>query len=528
MRGRLSTWALTFFGFLALYLATLSQNFSPDSMAFATLITQGDFKQPLFFQAEHLLYPTVGWLWYQFWGLWGYREGALLPLQVLNALFGAGGAAFFGGAIYRLWDGQRRFPWLPLTGGLLLGATYGYWYHSTDAEDQIIAISLTLASFFLLTTIGRKSIDSQSRRLPVLPLTGFCLTYSLAILIHATQVLFLPTILLGLWTTRRPRIIAAFFLSMGLFLGLPYLLVGQTVHRFDSARDYLQWITAAPSAGVWGRFSPSHLWQGLKTIANSIAYMQGGPNLGAILQGDGGMPNALSLLFLLGLAGAFIAALTYWLRHREDLVGREVAVISLAWMIPFGLFNLYWAPEDIQFWINLVPPGILIVLGAGYRFASLHRSPKLLGGGLALLLIGLLSFNLVIMAPRRDLSTNKGYAQTRCLEEHTRPADLIVSPGWDWVSSYGPYFAHRQVLSIVDTYLLVSGKEKEKLQEGLRDRMAQARLEGGRVYIVRLFDLKEAERAWLKSTTGLQPEDFRFERRPAWSCGGETAWEVDG
>ncbi|MBU1879229.1 MAG: hypothetical protein KJ734_09800, partial [Chloroflexi bacterium] len=70
-----------------LYLATLTAFYSPDGMSFTMLIDAGDAGNPLWFQAEHLLYPTTGAAWAGVWGLLGVRPH--VSLQVLNALAGA-------------------------------------------------------------------------------------------------------------------------------------------------------------------------------------------------------------------------------------------------------------------------------------------------------------------------------------------------------------------------------------------------------------------------------------------------------
>jgi len=95
------------------------------------------------------------------------------------------------------------------------------------------------------------------------------------------------------------------------------------------------------------------------------------------------------------------------------------------------------------------------------------------------------------------------------------------------VGSYGPYFAQRQVLSVVDAYLIAAGKDKARLLNLIEERIKEVQAHGGRVYVARLLSLSDDERAWLLRTTGLGPQDFLLKGQAAfWDCLGETIWEI--
>jgi hypothetical protein len=128
--------------------------------------------------------------------------------------------------------------------------------------------------------------------------------------------------------------------------------------------------------------------------------------------------------------------------------------------------------------------------------------------------------------PRRDPANNPGLQAALCLGQHTQASDLIVTPGWDWASSYGSYFAGRRVLSLVDTVLIGAKGDAAEGRRQVDAAITQTRAAGGRVYVVRLFSLSENDRAWLRETAGLSPADFAGRsRQPAFECRGETVWE---
>ena len=493
-------------------------------MAFTLLVTKDEVGQPLFFQAEHLFYPAIGWVWYRIWQFFGYGEGALRPLQILNALLGAGGAALFFLALRSLFGRARNGTFISFAIALGLAFSYGYWYHSTGAEDQIISNVWALASFFVLAVMWR-----QKESAPYLTL-ALGITSALAILLHATQVLFLPALLYGLWRVRshsRHHIIY-WAMSLTLLVGISYLLVGSLVHGSSSLEDYRHWALSAPSQGVWGQLGLSNLWQGVKTLAGSVIYLEGGPNLHSLLSGTLDGRNILGLMLFVATVAGIVGTIAYSIRYRGQLVQPSLLPLCLLWAAPFALFNIYWAPEDIQFWSTILPPLALVLSMALLHFINRSNRFGTASKGLFVFgVIAILAFNLALaMIPNADLSTNVGYAKALCLKDHTEPIDLIITPGWDWTSSYVPYFAHREVLSIVDSHLLSAERDKAKLLQLVEERIAQTQAQGGKVYIARLYNLDANDRAWLWRTTALSPEDFPFARKMAHSCLEEPIWEI--
>jgi hypothetical protein len=205
--------------------------------------------------------------------------------------------------------------------------------------------------------------------------------------------------------------------------------------------------------------------------------------------------------------------------------------LSLLWIAPYFLFNLYWAPEDVQFWTPILPPWLLI-LGL-----ALHRdrlpepsSHRRLPTSLLLATCGLaaaLAVNLLLGAlPRADAAANPNLAKTACAAALTRPEDLVVSPGWDWASGYLPYFAGRTAFSIVDVHLSTAGGDRARTLALFREEVRAAADRRGAVYVFRLYDLPADERAWFERTTGLRPEDFDQPRAPAGACLEETVWRL--
>lgn len=506
---------LVFVVFLALYLLTLSNHYSADAMAFATMTTKGPTGSNLFFQAEHLLYPAVPWLWYQTWGLFGYPDGALRPLQALNAISAAAGVTLLSLAFRIILEGRVAATSLSILGALALGVSYGYWYHGTEAEDQIISIAFVIASLLILVMMSRDGANVRNS-------TALVLTTSLAVLFHATAVLIFPALLLAI---ERWRYRLGLLAGVGLVLSLSYSVIGIALLGFRSPADFLGWVSSAPAKGVWGHLQLSNLTEAARTFSNAVLYSGGFPNLIGISEGAPLAPASRFIIAAL-LAGAFFLVVYGIYRWRGDPHDKWTKVM-LTWLATVVLFNLYWASGDIQFWIAaVIPMAALAAIVSADLISRFPRGPAFLG--LRVLAVTVLFFGNLFGAivPRNDLATNEGYAETMCLRDKTGTADLIVTPGWDWASSYLPYFAHREVLSLVDAYLLEAQGNSKRFPSVLQKRLSDVWNRGAKVFAVRLFPMEEKERAWFIESAGFDPGGFGLKGQPAGDCLSHLFWEI--
>ena len=169
--------------------------------------------------------------------------------------------------------------------------------------------------------------------------------------------------------------------------GLPYLLVGVLRFGYVWPGDYLGWFLSAPGHGVWGRFSLGNVWAAVRSLVEAFVYQQGGVRFGELLRGQLDPANLLAVagfvavaLVLAALAGYAVLAL---LRPRESGERRAVVILS-TWVVVYTIFNVYWAPEDVQFWtVVLLPLWGLVSLAVvsrqspvGSRQSPAVRQPK--------------------------------------------------------------------------------------------------------------------------------------------------------
>lgn len=498
-----------FLAFVAVYFFTLSVYFAPDGVAFARLVDAGRLDRPGFFQAEHLLYPFIGWVWYQVWRFFGFEQGSLAALQILNIFLGAAGVTAIFLAMRLAFRGRRRTLLPTLAAALAVGTTHAYWLHSTDAEDMIPSVAAVALAFCVLLICRNRRVPG--RRLPV----TLGLLLGLSFLLHGTQILFWPVALLGLYLPRRDARSAAWAGGAAVILvAMAFAIVGIGALGFRSPGDFVAWGAGAPGVGVWGRLDPRNLVIGLRTAIEAVVTVGDTLQLRALL---GGSFASTTIPALFGAAGVLVVAIgtaAVLFRTRRRPADGWLVAVCLGWLVLSGLFAMFWAPEDVQFWITPILPASLLVLCAYFTLQASTRTPHDLLAGLSLFgLTSLITINAVTsLVPRTDITANVDYWRTICLRDRLPPTDLVISAGWDGTGTYVPYFTTLDYLSVIDIFVGPGRRDAGRTRDLIRERLAAARDRGGRAWTVHLFDLDSSEQVWFERATGLSPADLNFLR----------------
>lgn len=484
-----------FFG--AAYLMTLSAEFSSDGMAFSRLTRDDNLSAPLFFQAEHLLYPFLGWALFKVVSAFGFSGGPLPVLQMLNALAGGVCIGIFA------WTVQRLAPERTVGAAIAtiaLGASFGWWYHSSDAEDQIIANAGILIAF-AGAAVARGPVLRSA--LPTGRGLAIVAGFALAMLVHATSVLFTPVLLIFLLREHGLRPTAVLLFWTGVLVGIPYLIVGVGIHGYLDLAAWRAWVLAAPGQGVWGRLGLRNISNGIQTLAAAAVFAPRGVGAAAIRSGVvQAAPIAAATVLM---AAGLVAAVTSLVRRRDSL-----RVGLVAWVVAFGAFGTYWAPDDFQFWLLILPPL--------YLLAALSV-PEL---WCAVVVVPLVVWNVGAgVLPRHDAARNGGLLAAQCLGSRLTERDLVIAPGWDWAGDYLPYFTKIDTLSLNDAFVLSAKGDKEAFFKEIDRRIAAVRTRGGSAYVVRLDSLSVDDREFFRRVTGLSPEEIPIKRSPAFTCAGE-------
>lgn len=432
---------------LALYLATLAQVHTFDALSYALDVETKPWQA--LFHPHHLAYGPTGALIGQVAAALGWQGRVALPLQVANALTGAVGVALFCELVRHT---TRRID-LALCSGLLLGASYAYWYYAVEIEVYTLAVLWLIIALWLLVAAVRT---------PTVPIyLALGLTQTLAVLFHQTNLLLCVPVLVG-WalTGRCWRRLLAYLLPLGGLVGAAYLFVGFGISGLGSWAEFVAWNTTYIQAGGWG---------GVPTRADWAADWAA---LGQGLTSALAHPHGPGLVLL--LAGLVLLHLRRLL-HQQ----RRLALCLASWLAIYGAFFFWWEPENAEFWIASLPPALLLLalaLGSsGPRWST--ATWLALAAGLTML-VG--NAQAVILRGSGAYTLQRPLAQA--LATHSQPGDLLLVPdGLQALALH--YYAGRTNTLALGQVLQTSGGVWSVACQRLRGRI-EASLQSGAAVLI--------------------------------------------
>lgn len=173
-----------------LYLLTLSNDPSADSLIFALDIESGEMSRLL--DPTHLALHPLGLGFYRLWQIFGWEYGAWRPSQVVNALAGAAAVALLF-AIALVLTRSRAIALVVALGFAFSG---GPWLLSVEAEYVTPALAVVL---FLLALVLRLEKE-PSLHIHYKDSILFALATLLATLFYANSLFVLvPVVSFGYW-----------------------------------------------------------------------------------------------------------------------------------------------------------------------------------------------------------------------------------------------------------------------------------------------------------------------------------------
>ncbi len=326
------------------YLVTLTQVHTFDALSYVLDVDRKPWQE--LFHPHHLAYGPLGALVRQVGFAVGYTGSVLVSLQVVNAIAGAAGVTLFAALIF--WRVQRVD--VALTGALLLGSSYAYWYYAIEVEVYTIAALLLVGALWLMLRVLRQPSVTEVALLGVV--------HGGAALFHQTNVLLGVPIGLTLLLAAKPptpptaqdgeqsggrgrlwlQLALAYAMPFVLIVGGSYALVALGISRFGSFQEFWEWLTAYAHTGWWGEpITPQTGQDFLFGVSETLAK-------------SGGMWLWLVLVGIVLFNG----------KRLVQHYGREVAVLA-TWLVVYALFFLWWEPRNREFWIASMPPMLLLV-----------------------------------------------------------------------------------------------------------------------------------------------------------------------
>jgi len=434
---------------IEIYLLTLTQVHTFDAISYILDVDRKPW--PELFHPHHLAYGPLGAI-IRAIAVWrGWHGSAATLIQATNALAGAVGVTIFARVVRRV-TGRAD---LAVAGALLLGSSYAFWYYAVEVEVYTIACLFLILALTLLVAFLRRPSPALAAALGV--------AQGLAVLFHQTNVLLSVPVAVALLLSddRRTMMIVRRFIAYVIPLAAivigSYLWVGLGVSGFRSWAELSVWMEGYARTGWWGGAV-----DGMK-----FAALGGGLSRTVVPPGWEILPIGLLALLLINLRGLRSAP-------------RGLVWVLLAWLLTYGVFFLWWEPDNIEFWIASLPPFYMVLLVAvGGREAARRWS------FIALCLLGLTMFgvNLGAIRQRGDAANDLQRQITSALVARSAPGDLLVVPD-GLLELYLPYYAGRENVLSLTQAMTASGSEWSVACATLRERMDRSLSSGYAVVAV--------------------------------------------
>lgn len=430
--------AATLFGaFLTLYLLTLTQVHTFDALSYVTSVERKPWTE--LFHPHHLAYGPVGAVMLALGQMLGYRGGAALPMQLLNAISGALGVALFFLTAFNI---TRRTD-AAFAAALIPGAAYAFWYYAVEIEVYTVATLFLIICLRLLV----QPAPWNMRR---------CLSLGLvqggAILFHQTNVLLVVPIAISALadftalptapSQQRGKSFllrwATYALAVTLTVALPYLYAMLVISGFRTSGEMIAWLTEYVRTGWWGGPLTSDTLVNLGFgLADTLAQPGGGwiwlalglIALGSLMRNERStnIPHTPELH-----ANAKLYA-------RARHAAQSPLLLLVAWLITYGVFFTWWEPDNVEFWIASLPPAALLLALALAR--ARHWRWQIWGTlAIAATMIWL---NYGSIERRGDASTDLQRVVARELAARGTTADLLIIPD-GLLELYLPYYEQRE------------------------------------------------------------------------------------
>ncbi|MGB8647039.1 MAG: hypothetical protein WCF84_17515 [Anaerolineae bacterium] len=577
-------WALDLslaFAVLVLYLAWPSQQRSWDGAIQTALdVTQGH----VVVNMRHILYAVAGVPYYAAWKELGYQGDATWPLQVLNALLGAGGIVF----LAELFTRMARSRWVGMLLALGLAFSYGYWYFVAETWYNIMALFFLVGAaglFFALQAAPRE--NEPAPRTQQLYVIGIAVAVALAIIAdleHVVSAGVLGLAILFLLTRldlrRRIQLAVWYGVTLTALLVAGVVGFGVVLARNDSLPALLTWLQPkylVDDAPMYGAFSLERIPLALTNLGAAILPIERGMRLRLLLSGTFSADRLIGQVSLGALALILALALFWWIRYviqvwtarshrppwrfRRSAAGQgdsqstvtdnhnvrapidtqganapqgrgRLLLLCLAWVVLIGTFAVWQDPYSLKRWLPaFIPFGILLCIPFGDLVAEWRWPRAQALGALGILgVASILAANLSLAIGPDHNQPNMAFVQGMCTAQHMGKEDLIISSGWDGYTRY-LFLENRKAVQLLELSAALFGKTPDGpgLAREMDRIIAEARQKGERVWMTDIFNMDADQWKVVTANTGLTPANLsKYEREIGWNCQGAIVWEIKG
>ena len=439
------------------YLLTLSGNHSEleDSMNYANRIRHDPHSQ--FFEGIHVIFDWIAWAVYEVVRATRITQDPLRTIQVFDALLAAVTVALLARILVR--GGVSRTAALVACG--IFAFSYSFWHNSVEVDVRALsALALSIGAAW------RATEQPSVRAFAVLGAVN-----GLAVLAHATNVLFAAVAIAAMLMARRGRSLSAVSRWFGAYaatacaLVVPIYAVAAVVRDLGSPKAFWDWFTAETHGGSYGQIDLGALKDAVVGCGRALVGAHFALAIHSVhrfvhthfpakplreeyffLRGFSVALAEILLAVSVILAMLVVVLAVPWLSRRLRLQlgerARTLAVLCVVWVVAYAALFTIWDPFNIELWyVFWLPVALLLAL----PLASGRSSRLRLGAGAALV-AGLFAVNLLGSAlPQR--SNAKDYWRVRAdwYRTHVHPGDLVIAYDYIW-SNYLAYLTPAKVV----------------------------------------------------------------------------------
>lgn len=335
---------LVFLFFLLFFIFVPNNDQGYDSYAFLLDARDGfEIVHP-----HHILYNVLRYILFHL-SVW-LGLGPLKVISLASSVMGAIALTF----VFRILK-SKTLPEIALTGTMLIGMVYSFWYYSTTVEVNVASMMFLMISLYYLF----KEKSDRNSILAFLYLT-------VGILIHQLLVLaVIPLVAFDHYrhggSIRRISRIKMYSLVPGFFL---YIIIAIFATPDKSVSGVYRWLVSYSETGRWGMVGPGNLVTSAGGIAKAVF---GGSMLRQTLYGGAIDFYGIICLAGTGIASVGLAALVV-ISIKEYIDRRFIeSTLLLVTALFFAIFAFWWSPHDDGFWFYpVVLVLIMIFISIGY------------------------------------------------------------------------------------------------------------------------------------------------------------------
>ena len=367
------------------------------------------------YRLKDVLYPFLGVSFYKIWKIFGWQKGGMFPLQVISAIFGAGGVIIFFFLVKTIF----RSKGMSFIASIFLAFSYAYWYFSIEATNTIPSLFFLFSAVLLLF----RSPEDDVLKFPIY----ISIFHSMSMFIDVLSFLTVPAMAYGIFLftkgKKRRKIIRAliYLITFGLISTSIHFYMGYRYFRIINLSGMFNQLTGHTVTEVNG----NRLMLGLGTLFHSLF---------AISHPDLISSNLYRLSQRINMVLLFIpaAGIPYVLFRIRKFQGYMVNIIlfSLFWIIVPLPFYIHEEPTCLEYYVYLLPFIWLIILIAFWdikRRLSSYKFQNILIYSIVVILAMFIIYNFSIgIRPKSEIKNNEAYKEYMFLKRHVNDKDLLI------------------------------------------------------------------------------------------------------